>query len=251
MAQGRNLICVSQCVNDLYDSVKPTSILQRGGIPTSSYCVRPKTLLRQFSRILGGDDCSTGLEEGEYHDAPKYPGQLQDFFDLKFLVLFRQLFTRCRVRNRSKSVVCDLVELIKDDCHEIGEEIPSEKTLVNRHSTETRRIELPAPRPKWWVMTGDLHEDCNPEDPSEVTSVLHKDQQFVSPCLVRLAYLRDDISTRLANERPDFPDPEFQPQSRCKSTAGREPRRKDLILRNLRGDVTKSGNNSSSYHKAE
>lgn len=73
----------------------------------------------------------------------------------------------------------------------------------------------------------------------------------VSPEAGSITYFGDDISTRLADKGSNFSNTEFQPQCRCESTIGREPRGKDFILGNLRCDITERSDDPSSYHKTE
>lgn len=65
-----------------------------------------------------------------------------------------------------------------------------------------------------------IHEHGDPEHPREIPRPL-----------------RNDVGRALADKRPDLANAQFQPERRRKAVIGREPRREDLVLRDLRGDV--------------
>lgn len=119
-----------------------TSILQNRAIPASRNGVSSKPLFSKLSSVLEENNGSACFEERKGHDGPKGPWQLEYLADLKLLALLTQLLASCRIVDAMELAVGHLGEPIENDSHDVGE---------------------------------DIHEDGDPEYPSEVPGLLGDD----------------------------------------------------------------------------
>ena len=94
------------CNTELYQPAVMLSVLNLCSANSVAFCVKITAVLVSLCRVnICMPKSGVHIQPREGNNCPKYPWQLDNLLDLKFLVLFRQLLTGGRIGNVDEALM--------------------------------------------------------------------------------------------------------------------------------------------------